>query len=200
MNENATGPQRKRRRPALACEKCRRRKIKCDRNTPCDQCIRSKSHTCTYLSDDSPAPAEKNRRVGIGDMTNSFATSSTMSHEKPSSKSDTPATGAFDAVNDRLLVAGNSIIDPAHTERQGKERTTESVTDLQGSPSASTVQALIDRVHQLEKQLADTTKTPPAEPATVSLPMHNTALPTKGVFSKTRLYGQSHWMNSVEQV
>jgi hypothetical protein len=45
-------PQRKRRRPALACERCRQRKIKCDRNMPCGQCIRTDSEPCTYVPDD----------------------------------------------------------------------------------------------------------------------------------------------------
>lgn len=39
-------PQR-RRRPALSCIECRRRKIKCDRNSPCSHCVTAKSD-CTY--------------------------------------------------------------------------------------------------------------------------------------------------------
>ncbi|KAI1379303.1 hypothetical protein F4677DRAFT_442283 [Hypoxylon crocopeplum] len=38
---------RRRRRPALSCLECRRRKIKCDRNDPCAHCVSSKSQ-CTY--------------------------------------------------------------------------------------------------------------------------------------------------------
>ncbi|KAK3332998.1 hypothetical protein B0T19DRAFT_458077 [Cercophora scortea] len=38
----------KRRRPALACEQCRRRKIKCDRATPCGPCQRSQLDVCTF--------------------------------------------------------------------------------------------------------------------------------------------------------
>lgn len=42
-------PQRRQRRqrPALSCWECRRRKIKCDRNTPCAHCARHGSQ-CTY--------------------------------------------------------------------------------------------------------------------------------------------------------
>lgn len=40
---------RKRRRPALSCIECRRRKIKCDRNDPCQHCVSARSH-CAYLS------------------------------------------------------------------------------------------------------------------------------------------------------
>jgi hypothetical protein len=42
---------RKRRRPALACEQCRRRKVKCDRTSPCGPCRRSGSDLCTYRPD-----------------------------------------------------------------------------------------------------------------------------------------------------
>lgn len=38
---------RRRRRPALSCIQCRRRKIKCDRGSPCAHCVSAKSH-CEY--------------------------------------------------------------------------------------------------------------------------------------------------------
>lgn len=52
--------QRRRRRPALSCRECRRRKIRCDRNDPCNHCVRHKAQ-CTYklygdVGDDRPEP------------------------------------------------------------------------------------------------------------------------------------------------
>ena len=38
---------RRRRRPALACLECRRRKIKCDRSEPCTHCVPTRTQ-CTY--------------------------------------------------------------------------------------------------------------------------------------------------------
>jgi hypothetical protein len=38
---------RRRRRPALSCLPCRRRKIKCDRVNPCGRCVSTKTR-CTY--------------------------------------------------------------------------------------------------------------------------------------------------------
>lgn len=43
------GQARKRRRQAVVCTECRRRKIACDRNSPCAQCIQSSS-VCTYYN------------------------------------------------------------------------------------------------------------------------------------------------------
>lgn len=54
-------PPRRRRRPALSCEQCRKRKIKCDRKFPlCDRCAQSgQAHVCVY-SDDIYSRVEKN--------------------------------------------------------------------------------------------------------------------------------------------
>ncbi|KAI1345720.1 hypothetical protein F5Y01DRAFT_299675 [Xylaria sp. FL0043] len=48
-------PPRRRRRPALSCLTCRRRKIKCDRASPCARCV-STNTRCTYrLSSETAA-------------------------------------------------------------------------------------------------------------------------------------------------
>lgn len=52
-----SGPERKRRRPALACVQCRRRKVRCDREEPCGPCSRlgggTAASACCYVSDPS---------------------------------------------------------------------------------------------------------------------------------------------------
>lgn len=41
--------RRRRRRPQLSCVLCRRRKVKCNRELPCDQCYKlSKGRSCVY--------------------------------------------------------------------------------------------------------------------------------------------------------
>ncbi len=57
-------PPHRRRRPPLACLQCRRRKIKCDQNKPCNQCQRSKNVTCTYGSDISPSQHDNRQLAG----------------------------------------------------------------------------------------------------------------------------------------
>ncbi|KAK4204765.1 putative transcription factor [Triangularia verruculosa] len=47
---------RRRRRPAVSCVTCRRRKIRCDRKEPCSNCLKSKDSTCSYR-DRAPPPA-----------------------------------------------------------------------------------------------------------------------------------------------
>lgn len=75
---SATDPPR-RRRPPLSCIICRRRKLKCDREMPCGQCIKSKKpDDCVYSAPvrewraaakaegwESPGPANEPNRPPI---------------------------------------------------------------------------------------------------------------------------------------
>ncbi|KAJ5646471.1 hypothetical protein N7490_002843 [Penicillium lividum] len=55
-NENNLTNPRKRRRPALSCEQCRRRKVRCDREMPCGPCIRSHPLLdCAYVDEGKAA-------------------------------------------------------------------------------------------------------------------------------------------------
>jgi hypothetical protein len=60
-------PVRKRRRPAVACTECRRRKVKCDRSLPCTSCVLG-TLACAYNLPDIPLQH-------LGPLTN-FTTSS----------------------------------------------------------------------------------------------------------------------------
>ncbi|KAI1312182.1 hypothetical protein F5Y03DRAFT_391150 [Xylaria venustula] len=53
---------RRRRRPILACEPCRRKKIKCDHDVPvCGPCTRSRTSSCSYLEAGDDLVAKKQR-------------------------------------------------------------------------------------------------------------------------------------------
>ena len=188
MDGDSTLP-RKRRRPPLACEQCRARKIRCDQKKPCDQCIRSrfKSETCTYLTDIHAALPVGIRRVD-------------RTHQTKSS-TGSPATNdnAFDVTTDQSPIAENSTKQIPQGEGLYNGRIADSITSVNGPNSASSVHALLDRVQQLEKKLSDSTSAHSAEPAIVSQ-SHNERLPIRGSFSKSMFFGQSHWMNIVEKV
>jgi hypothetical protein len=44
--------RKRRRRPALACTACRRRKMRCDQVRPCSNCAQSTRYECIYPSED----------------------------------------------------------------------------------------------------------------------------------------------------
>lgn len=58
----STGSTQKRARSQLSCTACRTGKLKCDRQQPCDQCIkRSRDSSCQYL--EPPAKKKQNRNT-----------------------------------------------------------------------------------------------------------------------------------------
>lgn len=171
-------PPRKRRRPALSCAECRRRKIKCDRNIPCRQCTQFKSAKCTY----SPE-----RLSSVNSPATMAAYGASLSTPQGVSKSlgGPPVTA-------NLVVLENSL------------PPTECITG--GTPASSTsseqsvVQTLMDRVQRLEQALVATSLD--AQPSSAGC---RTETPAKkdidrSIWHKTRFYGQSHWVHPFEQV
>lgn len=50
----------KRRRQVFSCNECRRRKLKCDRNVPCNRCVKSGCPgMCLYTSHNKRSPTER---------------------------------------------------------------------------------------------------------------------------------------------
>ncbi|PGH00032.1 hypothetical protein GX51_06031 [Blastomyces parvus] len=203
-------PPRKRRRPALACDQCRRRKIKCDQKVPCDQCRRSKSlsiHTCTYTHAHTPA--------GSSSFASSTRCYDSPQPQRPSATQAPPAPivpisqisrpGTFPSYPSPSTANASDLSIHADDQRSDVTRSTRNVAqDLQ---SAATIQALADRVRLLERKLAQSTRT--SSVATSSSPggrvlealedREASHAPVRGTFSKTRFFGQSHWMNCAKE-
>ena len=171
MDVNAS---RKRRRPALACEECRRRKIKCDKKTPCNQCAKSKSVTvtCTYCPDPGLI-LKRPCRVDANPLTVDQRTSAGAVN----SPSAAPST---DATREMPVLGGH------FGERMNPH------AGLAGPDTGSSLQALPAQVQKLEERLLDTVEANPT--------VDDTAQHPEGSFSKTRYFGPSHWMNNLETV
>lgn len=60
--------KKKRERVARACIPCRRKKVKCDGNTPCSHCVQSNSSLCTYPD---PSQRPKARKINKANKNNS---------------------------------------------------------------------------------------------------------------------------------
>ncbi|KAK7979965.1 hypothetical protein PG989_012422 [Apiospora arundinis] len=114
------GPRRleKRNRPPVSCEPCRSRKLKCNRNLPCDTCTkRGKSSICVYAPNASRNRPELNKSRDMKDRLNALErlVSSFLAGEAPARTS--PSAGSE---NNSTSSEGISI--PVHTplsERHG---------------------------------------------------------------------------------
>jgi hypothetical protein len=216
-------PPRKRRRPALSCVECRRRKIKCDRRMPCSHCMQLKSTLCTYpethsnvvnrrnIPKPSPNPLSVNRHLA-----SPGGNGSTYSDAQPFDRSPLP--------NLPSLPILPRLTESSQSERESWNPTpTGSTSD---SPSEKNVQNLVDHSRNLKQP-------PPSSgplnqhtdevmsvlgvnfssfgdvmlqvgsnhPTRVFEPMNlTTTQDLRCDPSKTQFFGRSHWMNTFNMV
>lgn len=192
-------PPRKRRRPALSCEQCRRRKIKCDRTYPCGQCIQSKAAACTYSPGSVPKSGHVNEgaaqrakgttQVPIGEPTISpWATNngvsipnrtrvppSAASSGNPSSDSTSPKAVTLSDVSQTTWPS------PNETHEEGLNNSKELLIRI------------LEKLSEPKTKRDVPSSTVEREEFRFSLDQKDK---TRGTVSKTRFFGQSHWMYS----
>jgi hypothetical protein len=191
-----TDGERRRRRPAVSCSLCRRRKIRCDRKSPCNNCVRSKNEPCIYETHRSDRPRQH------------------PSHGKAitldPAQDERPAT--FHVAS---CVSGPSTTMSHVSEPIGGRS---SATSPTSQISSRDVEAMKSRIRQLEEQLSKATQRPTQSSASVAQQkMGTTTLPiggaictyvdsqlfggaqviTRSIIHKSRMFGQSHWINGV---
>jgi hypothetical protein len=200
---------RKRRRPALSCAECRRRKVKCDRNNPCGPCTSYKSPTCTFISthaskSGSSMPITTNQVSSIS----ASNTSSPPSHRNLSQIPNTIGNRRpYDASVQSPLSVSSSLLarqrDAAYPDADSP-----AVNSTLAPFNEHPQRILMSRGNQ-HSELMDSRAEAllPNEFRNSSIggdimnPTHRIAIPgLRGMLSKTRLYAPSHWMNYYEHV
>ena len=173
---------KKRRRPALSCVECRKRKVKCDRNQPCGPCKRMNVSTCTYVPNQKPA--RRAASPAIASAGRSSLTTASPCQTRPLSE--------FDSLLDRYLAPG--LLNP----QSEKDDDLETESRVRGNPQEplSLIKALASRVRALEEKMEPESD---RSDARLALPPRTVAVDPKNTV-KSRFYGESHWMNSVEPV
>jgi hypothetical protein len=182
-------PPRKRRRPALSCEQCRKRKIKCDRNYPCTQCLQSKTAACSYSAD---SPVRTTGHVSTGTGFNSIQNGISMPNRARNAPKAPPSTKlSSDGTSPTAVASSGST----QISSWGSP-TAEAHTDEKSSPKA-----LVDRVQKLESMFLESNGKPSME-SSIFFPKLESSkeLRLRGTYSKTRFFGQSHWMYSFGMV
>lgn len=184
--------EKKRRRPPLACEQCRKRKIRCDRNSPCGHCIRARISSCTYAI--AHIPAARGKKSSAAPVSSSSKVTSANEPSEPHRNiKPTEPDQLQHRSKDSFLYPTTLPISLASTSPSASSNT--------GSSSgSSSVEWLTARVHQLEEKLAKVVNISEPQDAVAPKPVGTTEVPIKGVISKTRYLGQSHWMNGIDLV
>ena len=191
MNTNADNTlpsgSRKRRRPAVVCNECRRRKIACDRKSPCGQCIQYNS-TCMYHSIAQPSLVTANPYTL---PTPSITLDKFRSSEAPSSA----------RLPDALLPQPSTVKNASGLVALVRTQTPNlpgvyATATLQTSPIVAPDTAPQEQNPTSMKTQASRQSQATSSPTTLSC----TQTPLNGRFIKSRLFGRSHWMNSCIQV
>ncbi|KAK6224002.1 hypothetical protein LQW54_000148 [Pestalotiopsis sp. IQ-011] len=176
---------KRRRRPALSCVQCRRRKIKCDRSDPCKHCLAAK-HCCTYDTYGARSVGEQGRE-----------------RRNFQSQGSIPQTATPDCLFPTLRsaeVAGSTSASQAGTEHDGGGP--DGLNDARPSRSARRddpyLRELIERVEKLERS-----STRPADQDRPSdhVPDVNSGLQRSHIIlNKTRLLSSSHWKTATKEL
>lgn len=187
------GPSRKRRRHAVVCTECRRRKIACDRSAPCTQCIQSGS-ACTYYNSYNSQSASsdflgdqesgvKPHHLGSPPTAYAFAPGTQLA----------PSTRANDQHVFSMAPAATSIdtwapnwFDTANLG--GLQMPLSTALDATRMPfSGLGLDSAVDMEDSAAVEAALPMSPSPQEPADI-------------IFQKSRLYGPSHWKTLLRKV
>jgi Fungal Zn(2)-Cys(6) binuclear cluster domain len=192
---DAGEPIRRRRRPALSCLECRRRKIKCDQKNPCGQCTQSKKLTCIFAPSAAAGAAATNHLWRVG------TAPPTPSNTSLINQSDNPlGGGSLGNPSNPFQISASSPGTFPVAEAPHFRRRPSLMRAAPGAPNTDqTIECLVDRVKKLEQMLLESTGRAPPNSGPLAA-AESGAQQMRGTLSKTRLFGQSHWMTSFEQV
>lgn len=185
-----------------SCSVCRRRKTRCNRQSPCSNCVRSRrKEACVY--DEEPQPARSRPRSIQPDHLHTPAQSVQISN------GNAPAELPVSATPTCVESSASVTAEPASPSTETTQ------------VSARNIDLMQSRIRHLEQQLSKATSKPlhaatAATPAaadiettsskfagtfhihgsnTTSTLFGRSALMSRSISHKTRLLGQSHWMN-----
>lgn len=189
-------------RTLRSCSVCRRRKTRCNRQSPCSNCVRSRrKEACVY--DEEPPPTRPRPRSIQPDQVHTPANSVQLPNGNVPAAPTSSTTTTYPASSASVVAEPSS---PA--------------TDII-QLSARNIDLMQSRIRNLEQQLSKATSkavqitktaaTPATDIETTSSKFAGTfhvhgsnassalfgrsALMSRSISHKTRLLGQSHWMN-----
>ncbi|KAF2811945.1 uncharacterized protein BDZ99DRAFT_384297 [Mytilinidion resinicola] len=179
-------PERRRRRPAVSCSVCRKRKIRCNREFPCSNCVRSKNDTCVY--DDNP-PLRRRLSHGATNFTTLGGPQGAMNvcRELPhiNANHDASETNSTSASTPASQLSASDIESMKREIRRLEDEVSQLMQSAAHSPAlTSDIETMASSISgtfniQHEKRL-----------------FGQAHVSQRSVMHKSRLFGQSHWINS----
>ncbi|KAI0126189.1 hypothetical protein BJ170DRAFT_582966 [Xylariales sp. AK1849] len=187
---------RRRRRPALSCLECRRRKIKCNRTFPCVHCVSTKSRCAYTIYDNEPAVQQRGQQGRSRGSTSSpsayvplpepqtqhISTNTTIAGTVNVASAAGP-TAAVAGLNESPDIVGRGDIRPL-------DRHQDAGVDLEN---------LLQRVRKLEESTASSPIHGLSETGQDILARQAGLHDSQIILNKTRILGWSHWMGMASE-
>lgn len=180
-----------RRRPALSCIECRRRKIKCDRTKPCAHC-RSANSQCLYKVFSNEPRLRKSHEQATTSVLISDSTTSTLSSESTHQQIHTarPVAQERDHNSPGSRSAVVTAIQRANVQGSNHGHAVE--TDLQN---------ILCRLRKLEEASIDEPLCEAARPIQEILTFQSRGMhDMQSRTNKTRILRWSHWADEAPEV
>ncbi|OTB16142.1 hypothetical protein K445DRAFT_350935 [Daldinia sp. EC12] len=175
--------ERRRRRPPISCVLCRRRKIRCNRESPCSNCLRSKNASCVYESQFSQSHQETELHSSIPSIGVAAAPSLT-SNPSPRAPSATTASTAASYQSSQDIEFLKHKIKQLEEQLSQSNRTSRSPVRTPGS-NIEAISSGIGGTFYIHHEDASAGQ-PPGIPRSVT--------------HKSRMFGQSHWITGMSLV
>ncbi|KAJ8131731.1 hypothetical protein O1611_g1894 [Lasiodiplodia mahajangana] len=184
--------KRQRRRSAKSCEPCRARKIKCDRGLPCRPCLRSRaSLLCTYTSDHTLVSSGLEahtplRPESVKETGTSTAAPAVSRNGDAASPIDTPYNSHEDEASTPSLARRVNFLEQIFQTSEHECRPNSSLKDLEA------------RLAKIEQRIgASSSESRSSDKSDLRIKLPRPHL--RAEREKTRLFGKSHWVHSLEQ-
>jgi len=174
---------RKRRRPAMSCLECRRRKIKCCRNDPCAHCVSTKAQCTFSIYSNEPRPAPLTTPLNPS----TYAPSSLALAQHLSTNRATVEHGIYVPA----LARSEATNTPENNEIRSPNRISEADPDLRD---------LLRRVQKLEESASSNHIHGLSETRREILARQSGLQDTQIVLKKTRILRWSDWMGTSQEV
>lgn len=186
---------RKRRRPALSCEQCRRRKVRCDREMPCGPCTRAHPPlSCEYVNEGKALlDAKLDNRGGQGTAS---PTTILPAHDQLSDRQGANDRARIAQLEQTVQALQNRVRDleqGIQGERSGTQRLTLSDNDAPRRSGDGVDERIPDVGHANIERRPNRLD----QPQTMIAPL---APRLKSTGERVKLFGTTHWALGFQQV
>ncbi|KAJ5675963.1 hypothetical protein N7462_008860 [Penicillium macrosclerotiorum] len=196
MDDNAnyqSPPPRKRRRPALSCEQCRRRKVRCDREMPCGPCTKAlDSLSCSYVHE---GKAALDSRLEVSRISEEHSSSRSGIYEATARTGESSNELRF-AQLESSIRALHDRVSKLENPDQSNNVSEDALPDNVNSGLSRSLGDLENRIAELEQRRVASPLGRSDQPRT-TIPPLAPRLTRSG--ERMKLFGTTHWARAFKQ-